>query len=114
TNPDPKEKTPFKVFPSDFEVKSRGVPQRLLPDADSAVESIEDLAAVLGGAVEFLRTTARDAPLGIYFTDKIALDDLNNPSSPGIFPRDGRMLAVGLIGAVALNFSTPAIGHFEQ
>jgi hypothetical protein len=111
-NPASKDPTPFRVFPGEFLVAGRGVP-RLLPSTEPA-ETLSDLAELLFAGVDFLKHTKPDAVFGRNFGSPERMGELQDPRSPILFPRDGRMLAVGMMGAVLKNLVAPNVGHAEK
>ena len=104
--------TPLRLFPSEFVVDANGVAQAI--PGQPMVQKLDDLADVLLAAVDFLAATAPSGPFGKYFIPTSQLGDILHEEKPGFFPREGRMLAMGLLGGIAQNLIVPALGYIEQ
>lgn len=93
--------TKLRIFPSVFQIGARGAP-RLAPNV-TPVQGLADISALASALVDFLRATRSDGPLARYFGEEDQMGDLLKPDSPLIFPKRGRVLAVGVLGAVLQN-----------
>ncbi|MGK5086582.1 hypothetical protein WDW86_03420 [Bdellovibrionota bacterium FG-2] len=104
--------TAFRVFPSLFLLGPRGVP-RASPGS-SPYEAIGDLADIVTMSLDFLRYTLPGTPFWEHFGGNDELEKILEPSSPILFPRDGRLLAVGVLAAALKNLIAPIQGHVEM
>jgi len=60
---------------------------------------------------EFLKATQPGTSFAKFFGGKEQVGDLLDAKKPMLFPTDGRMVAVGVLSAIAQNLLNPAIGH---
>jgi hypothetical protein len=108
----PKHPSPLRIFPTQFEVDTNGA--ATLGKTGIAYQTNDDLAYLLLAVSEFLKDTQPGTPLSKFFggADKIA--DLLDETKPMLFPTEGRLIAVGVLSAVAQNLLDPTIGHIAS
>lgn len=109
---DEKKPSALRLFPTRFEVDARGV--AFLPDPAEAYQTNDDLAYLLLAVSEFLKATQPGTPLAKFFGGKDQVGDLLDEKKPMLFPTEGRMVAVGVLSAVAQNLLHPVIGHIAS
>lgn len=112
-NPTGDQPTAFRLFPSSFVVGKRGMAQ-LEGNQDRPIEMLEDLADLVVGVNDFLKSTRADGPLGPFFGEDKDLGDALLPDKPLLFPRAGRQFAIGLAAGVLKNIVGVGLGHAEQ
>ncbi|MCC7440843.1 MAG: hypothetical protein IT285_04375, partial [Bdellovibrionales bacterium] len=111
--------SPLRLLNAEFLAGPAGVPVAPLGATESALvppvpyEDLDSLGTLLASLAEFLRVTRPGAPLGNYLGDGSNVGDVLDPTKPMIFPRDGRMLAVGVLAGVLKNLVAPD-GHIMQ
>ncbi len=106
---DAKNPSPLRLFPTRFEIDRNGVGR--IENPWDAYQTNEDLAYLLLAVTEFLKATQPGMPLAKFFGGKDQVGDLLDPTKPMLFPTEGRMIAVGVLAAVAQNLLHPTIGH---
>ncbi len=104
--------TPFRLFPTRFEIDSNGVGS--ISDLADAVQTNDDLSYMLLAVSEFLKATQPGTPFAKYFGGKDQVGDLLDDKKPMLFPSEGRMVAVGVLAAVAQNLLHPVYGHVKN
>ncbi|MBS1964162.1 MAG: hypothetical protein JST04_18260 [Bdellovibrionales bacterium] len=109
---DAKKPSPLRIFPTRFSVDANGVGGML--SAADAYQTNDDLAYLLLAVSEFLKVTQPGTALSKFFGGKDQIGDLMDPKKPMLFPTDGRMIAVGVLAAVAQNLLHPTIGHIAS
>ncbi len=106
---DEKNPTPIRLFPTRFEIDENGV--GVISDQADAYQTNDDLAYMLLAVSEFLKATQPGTPFAKFFGGKDKVADLLDAKKPMLFPTEGRMIAVGVLAAVAQNLLNPTIGH---
>lgn len=106
---DAKNPSALRIFPTAFEVDLNGV--ALAPDPSEAYQTNDDLAYMLLAVTEFLKSTQPKKPLAQFFGGRDKIADLLDATKPMLFPTEGRMIAVGVLAAIAQNLLHPDIGH---
>lgn len=104
-----KDPSPLRLFPTRFEIDSAGVAS--ISDISDAYQTNDDLSYMLLAVSEFLKATQPGTPFAKFFGGKEQVGDLLDPKKPMLFPTEGRMVAVGVLSAVAQNLLNPTIGH---
>lgn len=106
---DEEKPSPIRLFPTRFEIDSSGI--ATISDFADAHQTNDDLAYMLLAVSEFLKATQPGTPFAKFFGGKDQVGDLLDPKKPMLFPTEGRMIAVGVLAAVAQNLLNPTIGH---
>lgn len=103
------ERTDTRLFPTFFSISGRGIAS--LPTGAAAEQELDDLAMLLDAVTLFLENTAEGTTLSRHFGEMSQMDQLLEASSPILFPREGRMLAIGVLGGILENLIDPRSGH---
>lgn len=106
---DEKKPSPLRLFPTHFEIDSNGVAS--IADPTEAYQTNDDLAYMLLAVSEFLKATRPGSVFAKYFGGKEQAGDLLDAKKPMLFPVEGRMVAVGVLAAIAQNLLNPTSGH---
>ncbi|HTL13150.1 MAG TPA: hypothetical protein VL588_11720, partial [Bdellovibrionota bacterium] len=111
--------SPMRLLNAEFLFGQAGVPVAPSTAAESGIvpavpyEDLDSMGSLLLSLTEFLRVTRPGTPLGKYLGDGSNVGDVLDPTKPMIFPRDGRMLAVGVLAGILKNLIASA-GHISQ
>lgn len=104
-----KNPSPMRLFPTRFEIDRNGV--GFISNPSDAYQKNDDLAYLLLAVSDFLKATQPGTPFAKFFGGKEQIGDLLDPKKPMLFPTEGRMVAVGVLAAVAQNLLNPTFGH---
>jgi hypothetical protein len=103
--------SPMQLFPPEVQLGLNGV--ATLPAGAVPYETLSDVADTISSLVSFLELTRAGAVFAPHFGDASQIAQILDPTSPILFPRAGRMVAIGTLGGVLKNLVAPA-GHVEQ
>jgi hypothetical protein len=106
-----KNPSPLQIFPSTFTLGQNGIPN-LQNNPSGSVETLSDLADLMGALTDFLELSTAASSLSPHFASGADLTRIVDKDDPALFPKEGRALAAGLIAAALKNMLAPQ-GHLE-
>jgi hypothetical protein len=106
-----KNPSPLQIFPSTFTLGQNGIPT-LQNNPSGSVETLSDLADLMGALTDFLTLSTATSSLSPHFASGADLTRIVDKDDPALFPKEGRALAAGLIAAALKNMLAPQ-GHLE-
>ena len=114
--------TGFQLFPTSFDLDATDSPVAGSASPNPGIppyETFDDLASLLNALSEFIAETGPSGAFASRFVDttQVSLsafgDILLDPTQPGLFPRLGRQLAIGVAGAVLQNLVLAPTSHVD-